>query len=299
MADTIVRLVMTTQGVKEGAREFQNFEKTSTRAMSSAEASVASSLGKIAAQYLSLGIAINKGIKAMSTGVEFNKFVETQTMAFTIMMKSAEKAKAQMKDLYNFAVKSPLTFKDTSSAAKQLMAYGFAAKELVPTMDTLGTVALATGHSLGDIAYVYGTLRSQGRAYSRDLMQFGMRGIPIYEELASVMGVTTDKIQKMASEGKIGFKEVEQAFMNMTTGSGRFAGTIDGYMETLTGKMSMLEDIAERTLGSLMDNTTDAMKNSIDGIIRTLDSSGFQNAVRSIGTEIGILASTVLSVGNA
>ena len=187
--------------------------------MSSAEASVASSLGKIAAQYLSLGIAINKGIKAMSQGVEFNKFVETQTMAFTVMMKSAEKAKAQMKDLYDFAVNSPLTFKETAGSAKQLMAYGFTAKELIPTMDRLGTVALATGHSLGDIAYVYGTLKSQGRAYSRDLMQFGMRGIPIYEELASVMGVTTDKIQKMASEGKIGFAEVEKAFMNMTSGS--------------------------------------------------------------------------------
>ncbi len=299
MADTIVRLVMTTQGVKEGAREFQNFEKTSTRAMSSAEVSVASSLGKIAAQYLSLGVAIRKSMKAMSSGVEFNKFVETQTMAFSVMMKSAEKAKAQMKDLYDFAVSSPLTFKETAGSAKQLMAYGFTAKELIPTMERLGTVALATGHDLGDIAYVYGTLKSQGRAYSRDLMQFGMRGIPIYEELASVMGVTADKIQKMASEGKIGFKEVEKAFMNMTTGSGRFAGTIDGYMETLTGKMSMLGDIVERTLGSLMSNTTNAMKNSIDGIIRTLESSGFQNAIQQIGTEIGILASTMLSVGDA
>ena len=113
------------------------------------------------------------------------------------------------------------------------MAYGFAAKELIPTMRSLGSVAIATGTRLDDMAYIYGTLRSQGRAYSRDLMQFAMRGIPIYEELAKVMGVGADKIQKMASpQGKIGFKEVEKAFKNMTTNGGKFAGIIDGYMKT-------------------------------------------------------------------
>jgi len=175
------------------------------------------------AQYASFAAAITATNKVLSSGVEFNKFVENQTMSFTVMMKSADKAKGMMKDLYDFAVNSPLTFKETAGASKQLMAYGFAAEELIPTMKSLGTVAIATGHSLDDISYIYGTLRSQGRAYSRDLMQFGMRGIPIYEELAKVMGVGADQIQKMASQGKIGFKEVEKAFQNMTTNGGRFA----------------------------------------------------------------------------
>lgn len=296
MADTGVKFVLTTQGVKEGAKDFQNFEKASTQAMSAAEASVVKSLTAIAAQYLSIGVTVNKAVKAMSSGVEFNKFVETQTMGFTVMMKSAEKAKAQMQELYDFAVNSPLTFKETASSAKQLMAYGFAAKELVPTMDRLGSVALATGHKLEDIAYVYGTLKSQGRVYSRDLMQFGMRGIPIYEELAKVMGVGTEKIQKMASEGVIGFKEVEQAFINMTTGSGKFAGIIDGYMETLTGKMSMLSDIMERSMGSLMEGATDALKDFVDNMATELSKASMQTFIEEASQSLGILASAISGV---
>ena len=145
-------------GTEKASRQFTTFERTATGSMTRTEASVGKSLARVAAQYMSMAVGINKAMKLMSSGMEFNKFVENQTMAFTVMMKSAERAKAKMEELYDFAVKSPLTFKDTASAAKQLMAYGFAAKELVPTMDTLGTVALATGHSLGDIAYVYGTL---------------------------------------------------------------------------------------------------------------------------------------------
>jgi len=296
MADTAVRLVMTTKGVRESTRQFKEFETVSTRSMSSAESSVARSLARMAAQYISLGVAVNKAIKVMSSGMEFNKFVENQTMSFTVMMKSAEKAKAQMKDLYDFAVNSPLTFKETAGASKQLMAYGFASKELIPTMKMLGSVAIATGHKLDDISYVYGTLRSQGRAYSRDLMQFGMRGIPIYEELAKVMGVNASQIQKMASEGKIGFKEVEQAFRNMTTGSGRFSGIISGYMDTLTGKMFMLSDIWEKTTGALMADTMPVIKQLVADLTTALDSPEFQKTIKVLSVEIAKLASALSSV---
>lgn len=299
MADTAVRLVMTTKGVRESTRQFKEFETVSTRSMSSAESSVARSLARMAAQYISLGVAVNKAMKVMSSGVEFNKFVENQTMSFTVMMKSAEKAKVQMEQLYNFAVRSPLTFKDTASSAKQLMAYGFTAKELIPTLDKLGTVALATGHSLGDIAYVYGTLRSQGRAYSRDLMQFGMRGIPIYEELAKVMGVNVNQIQKMASEGKIGFKQVESAFSNMTGVGGRFSGMIEQYMSTLTGKLAMLEDIAQKSAGKLMKGATESLKKFVDDITIMLESDEMQAWFTEMNIEIKTLADALFSATKA
>ena len=73
--------------------------------MTASESSVARSFSRMAAQYLSMAYVMNKATKLMSSGVEFNKFVENQTMSFSVMMKSAEKAKAQMKDLYDFAVK--------------------------------------------------------------------------------------------------------------------------------------------------------------------------------------------------
>jgi hypothetical protein len=280
-------------GVDQGAKQFQDFQKTTTRAMSDSEAAVARSLSNMVAQFVGVAAAARAVKSVISSGVGFNQFVENTTTSFTVMMKSAEKAKAQMKDLYDFAVNSPLTFKETASSSKQLMAYGFAAEELIPTMQTLGSVAIATGHSLDDISYVYGTLKSQGQAYSRDLMQFGMRGIPIYEELAKVMETDVSQIQKMASEGKIGFKEVETAFQNMTTNGGRFSGIIEGYMTTLTGKLSALGDIAQQSFGTLMLPVTDALKQFVESLTKTLKSSAFQAFATSAGSDIGVLASAL------
>jgi len=299
MADSTATLELRILGADKAVNEVSKFEKGTTRSMTAAEQSVAKALGGIAAQYMSMAAAVAAGTKMISSGVEFNKFVENTTMSFGVMMKSAEAAKGQMKDLYNFAVNSPLTFKETASSAKQLMAYGFAAKELIPTMKSLGTVAIATGHSLDDISYIYGTLKSQGRAYSRDLMQFGMRGIPIYDELAKVMGVTTDKIQKMASEGKIGFTEVEKAFQNMTTNGGRFAGIIEGYMETLTGKASMLSDILEQSAGTGTKGIFNAMKVGVEELTKVIQGDGMQDFFATLSVDLGHIAKIVIDVGIA
>ena len=296
MAANDIGFNISVTGVEASTKKVKNFQQTTTRELTTAENSVARSIGNMVKQYASLAIGIRTAQKALSSGIEFNKFIETQTAAFTVMMKSADKAKAQIKDLYDFAIKSPLKFTDTVSASKQLLAYGFAAEELVPTMNRLGTVALATGNSLAEVNYVYGTLRAQGRAYSRDLMQFGTRGIPIYEELAKVLGVDVKMVQKLTSEGKVGFKEVEQAFINMSSAGGRFGGFIDEYMKNFEGKANKLSDIWAQSMGTLTSSLFDVMKTGLDSLIATLESSGMQTIFKDIGEDIGGVANALFKV---
>lgn len=47
--------------------------------------------------------------------------------------------------------------------------------------------------------------------------------MPIISEFAKVLGTSEANVKKLASEGKIGFSALEQAFDNLTTGSGKFA----------------------------------------------------------------------------
>jgi hypothetical protein len=223
--------------------------------------------------------------KVISEGIGFNKFMQEQQAAFTVMMKSADGAKAKIKELFDFAVDSPLTFKETVSASKQLLAYGFGAETLVDNMKMLGTVAKATGKSLDDISYVYGTLKTQGRAYTRDLMQFAMRGIPIYEELAKVLNVDVKQVQKLTETGKVGFAEVEQAFKNITGEGGRFFGMMDEYMKTLPGQMSMLGDIMQQTAGNFTQGITDELIPAIKQLIAFLQTN--QEAIKSFGMVAG------------
>lgn len=281
---------------EEVTRRSSELEQSNASRMFQHYTNLGAQLGFIVRQYLGLFAVVSMIRNIVETGMGFNKFVEESTTAFTVMMNSATGAKNLMQDMYDFAVKSPLTFRETAEASKQLMAYGFQASELVDTMELLGTVGKAVGSSMQDMAYVYGTLRSQGRAYSRDLMQFGMRGIPIYEELAKVMGVSSTKIQKLAADGRIGFAEVEKAFINMTSSGGRFDGMLEKWMGTLEGKMSMLNDIMQKFGGELLGRVFDNVKRVVDELILMVSSPAFAQFVQSMAQNLGLLVEALIGV---
>lgn len=286
MSKNEIKFTIGATGVDKATSDVKKFQQTTTREMTQAEKSVASSIGKMIAQYASLAVAINEVKKAITTGIDFNQFKESQETAFTVMMKSADKAKAKIEELRKFSITNPLTFKETIGSSKQLLAYGFDADELVPTIERLGTVALATGNKLDDVAYVFGTLRAQGRAYSRDLMQFGTRGIPIYDELSKVLGVSVNQVQKLTSQGEVGFREVEKAFINMTSEGGRFDGLLNKFMDTAEGKASQLGGMWKTALGDATKGLAEQIKRLLDSLTDFVQSSKFNDMMVQINKSL-------------
>lgn len=170
-------------------------------------------------------------------------------VALSTILQDKSKADALLADISKFAVTTPFSIDDVATGAKQLLAYGSSADTVVDELSMLGDVASGLQIPLGQLIYLYGTLRTQGRAMTVDIRQFAGRGIPIYEELAKVLGVSKDQVGELVKEGKVGFKEVEQAFKNMTSEGGKFnnmlansAGTwpqqIAAVQETLFLKMN-------------------------------------------------------------
>ena len=100
-------------------------------------------------------------------------------IAFSTMLKSKEKADKLMAELVDIAAKTPFDLQGVASSAKQMLAYGSSAENVGDELVMLGNVAAGVGSQLSDIAYLYGTLRTQGRAYAVDIRQFAGRGIPI------------------------------------------------------------------------------------------------------------------------
>ena len=75
-----------------------------------------------------------------------------------------------------------------------------------------------------------------------DIRQFAGRGIPIYEELAKVLGVAKDQVGELVTAGQVGFKEVEQAFKNMTSEGGKFNDLMENSAGTWPQRMSNIQD---------------------------------------------------------
>lgn len=163
-------------------------------------------------------------------------------VALSTILQDKSKADQLIAEIVQFAAKTPFNLDDVATGAKQLLAYGSSADNVVKELSMLGDVASGLQIPIGQLIYLYGTLRTQGRAMTVDIRQFAGRGIPIYEELAKVLGVSKDQVGELVKEGKVGFKEVEQAFKNMTSEGGKFANLMENSAGTWSQRLSNIED---------------------------------------------------------
>jgi len=242
-------------------------------------------IGSIAQAYV--------GMRTLIEGIDFNVFIEKNRVAFGVMLRDIDYANQKIRELRDFALTIPFTFKEVVAGARQLLAYGFAAEDLTKNLRMLGQVSYALSIPLGDLIYIYGTLRSQNQAYARDLMQFGMRGIPIYKSLAEILNVNEKQIKKMVEQAKVGFKDVEKAFMYMTGKGGQFEGMLQKAMETFMGMSNILKGVLQIWLGALTEGIFESLKEAIANLITIFKTS--EQSARKFGNVIGTIFNNVIN----
>lgn len=198
---------------------------------------------------------------------EFQQF----EIAFETMLGSGQKAKGMISDLANLAASTPFDMKGVVNGAKQLLAYGFAANEITDTMRRLGDVSAGLGLNLQDLTWLYGTTMVQGRLFTRDLMQFTGRGIPLTEELAKQFGVTKDKVSELVTAGKVGFPEVKKAIESLTNEGGKFGGLMEKQSHSIIGQISNIQDTIEMAINDLGTQTEGLMNDALDITSKVID----------------------------
>jgi len=184
-------------------------------------------------------------------GIDYNKAAEQAEIAFGVFLGSATAAKDMIEEMRDLAKETPLEFAEVRDAGKRLAAFGIEADKLIPTMRTLADVSAGLQIPIGDLAYLFGTIKTQGRAMTVDINQFANRGIPIWEELAKVTGKAGTELRKLVEEGGVGFPQIEQAFQNMTGEGGKFFNMAVKQMDSLAGSQSNLNDAFDVWLGSV------------------------------------------------
>lgn len=211
---------------------------------------VATSLKRAAVAFVTASTAATAF--ALKSAVDF----EQTRIGLENMLGSADRARKLLGDISKFAAETPFEFPELAQATRQLVAFGFSADDAFSTMKQLGDVSAAVGAPINDLAYLMGTLRAQGRAFTIDIRQFAMRGIPIYEYLGKVLGKNTQQITEMIEAGKIGFPEVQKAFQAMTAEGGAFHGTMAKQSKSLAGLWSTLKDNIGQTAREMIGITT-------------------------------------------
>jgi tape measure domain-containing protein len=230
-----------------------DFSKTNT---------IASQVAIAIGSYLTLNAATDFIKQLVNVRGEF----EQLSVAFTTMLGNKEKADKLMRQAVQLAATTPFSLRDVATGAKQLLAYGTAAEKIPDTLKMLGNVASGVSVPLSDIVYLYGTLQTQGRAYTRDILQFTSRGIPLIDALAKQFGVTTGQVQELVEAGKVGFPEVQKALQGMTSQGGMFFNLMEQQSHTVTGMISNLGDAFDKMLNDIGQSNEGIIKDSISGL---------------------------------
>lgn len=187
-------------------------------------------------------------------------------VAFTTMLQSKEKADRLMAEIVEFAANTPFELTEVAGATKQLLAFGISADKIKETLRSLGDVSAGIGQPLGEVAYLFGTIKTQGTAFTQDVRQFAQRGIPVYTELAKVLGVSVEKVGEFITAGKVGFPEIEQVFKNLTAAGSQFGGLMEAQSKTLVGQISNLRDAWDQMLNDFGKSGQDLFSGAISAL---------------------------------
>lgn len=225
---------------------------------------------------------------------------ETISTQFEVLTGSAEEAKKAIKNLSDFAAKTPFQFPDIARAAKQLLAFKISGDDLTPTLQRIGDVSAATGARFGELSLIFGQVKAAGKLTGERLLQLEERAIPIGPALAKTMGVAETSIRELVTKGEISFKTFEKAFASLSEKGGlAFEGmaknskTFEGQLSTLADNFDLVTAQVGKNFLPMLKELTAAFINVLEYIRENPGLTDFIAKMLIAGTVTGALLTTL------
>lgn len=214
------------------------------------------SIARAAAQGALAKSIADVGLSAVKAASQMRQY----EIAFQTMLKSADEGTRMLQDLQKFAAETPFDVPGVVEAAQQLLAFGFNAKEIIPTLRVLGDTAAGLGKSTAgvqQIAYALGQIRTSGTLKTQDMNQLTNAGISAWEILAQKAGKSVLEIKEMTEKGMIdSTKAVEVLTQGMTE---RFGGMMEKTAQEVQGLWNNIAESvgnAQATIGAFATDAT-------------------------------------------
>lgn len=229
---------------RTGRASKQGLDPKRPRAMAGGLAALGASAGMMAGT-----VAVAAGAAATGIGLLGRKAVLTAgrfqdlETSFSVMLGSADKADKLMRNIFDFAEKTPFEIPQLVQGIQRLLAYNIAAEDLLPTMEMLGNISAGVGREkMPQLITAFGQVRAATKLTGMELRQFTETGVPLIQALAEHFGVAESAIQEMTSRGEIKFEDVRAALQSMTEEGGAFQNLMDELSKNIITKFSNVAD---------------------------------------------------------
>ena len=173
-----------------------------------------------------------KGV--IDQAIETRSYFEDIESSMRVFLGSQEKAVDFTKKLQDAAYYNMFEFSDLADASKQLIAYRNNAEDVIPIINKLSEVAVATKTPLAEMVSLYNRAKSTGTVDSNAIQSWATKGL-VLKDVMKDLGVVT-------AGTSLSFEQLNMALDHVTEEGGMFHGIQDSMMENLSSNIGQLED---------------------------------------------------------
>lgn len=246
--------------------------------------------------------AMNLGKQLISAGMEYNAAMEGYETNFTTLLNGdAERAKQLIKDLEVLAQETPLDTAQTAKAAQDLLIYGTAVDDIIPTLRMMGDITLGNADRMGRFALAYNQMLGKGKLMAQEQNQMTEAAVPIVDIVLDHLGLTRDAYEDMREQGLLAATDVREALFAATQAGGDFYNGMARTMETYKGQTQRAAEIGNKTAGKLFEPFFEVYKSDVlPQLTQTLENiynwaEANQDTLRGFAESLGKIATFGLS----
>lgn len=224
-------------------------------------------------------LAVGAAVTAVGVlGFNFNRNMETSTVALKFLLGSEEAATKELSFLYELAAKTPFQFAELTDVSRRFLSWGFSVqftnRALTATADAMAAMG-GDPEIIRRIVRAFGQIRSRGKVMGEELNQLAEAGIPAYKFLQEELGLTGEQLAKVGTLGIPANVALEAIIRGMerTPDLGGFKGAAEELSTTVTGQLSTIADYSQQLFGMATLAPFYAFRNSLPGVALTLQTA--------------------------
>ena len=253
--------------------------------------------GQFTASFAAIGgaIAAVKGAFAFFSNIPAQAArIEDLRVTFTQMTGDAEQAGQILDDLWHDAANGAVGLEEMAATAKPLLNVFSDSASIREWSRRFADIATGSGVAADQLSKVFSRAMAIGKIDSRAIDTLARQGIPIYQELAAVIGTTTEAVQTMVKKGLVSADQYAAAFRRMTDEGGKYYNLSSQLSNTSAGSWgTMLENI-NRVAAKLGEPINEAFTPVLQSIAVALEES--LPAVQAFAGSFGSAFSGVVEV---
>lgn len=196
------------------------------------------SMGMMTSRIKSM-VAAYAGFATVQKSINLAIQVEQAQAQFEVLTDSAHNAKVLMRDLRDFAARTPVTFSGATDAAKTMLMFNVGVQDVMRNVNMLGAITGGNAERFQSLTLAFSQMTSAGKLMGQDLLQMINAGFNPLQQISLKTGETMMELRKRMETTGISTQEVTQAFVDATSAGGKFDGMTERLAETMGGKMTL------------------------------------------------------------